>query len=70
MTFNADQNLCIGCGACELACPEVFGLVDEKSQVTLDPVPKELQSAALSPEDGCLFRQYHTNNDRLNTGLF
>jgi len=53
MTFSVDQDLCIGCGACESTCPEVFGLVDDKSQVRVDPVPEELQASALSAEDGC-----------------
>ena len=28
-----DQELCIGCGACADACPEVFELKDEKAYV-------------------------------------
>jgi len=28
-----NQELCIGCGACEGTCPEVFKLNDGKSQV-------------------------------------
>ena len=53
MNFKVDQDLCIGCGACKATCPEVFELVDDKSQVKLDPVPEELQSTALSAEEGC-----------------
>ena len=53
MTFTVDQDLCIGCGACAVRCPEVFHLVDEKSQVKLTPVPEALQEAALSSQDGC-----------------
>ena len=53
MTFVVDQALCIGCGACELRCPEVFHLVEEKSQVKLSPAPEERQDAALSAQDGC-----------------
>jgi len=56
MTFDVDQDLCIGCGACESTCPEVFRLIDDKSQVILDSVHEELQSAALSAEDGCPVR--------------
>lgn len=43
MKFKIDQDLCIGCGTCEATCPEVFGLVDDKSQVKLDPVLDEFQ---------------------------
>ena len=53
MKFNVDQELCIGCGACESRCPEVFELVDEKSTVKLDPVPAEYHESALGAEDGC-----------------
>jgi len=28
-----NQELCIGCGTCEGICPEVFHLIDGKSQV-------------------------------------
>ncbi|WP_372806464.1 ferredoxin [Pontiella sp.] len=53
MKFEVDQDLCIGCGACEGTCPEVFEIPDDKSQVKLTPVPKELQASALAAEDGC-----------------
>lgn len=53
MKFKVDQELCIGCGACESRCPEVFELVDEKSTVKLDPVPSEYLESGLDAEDGC-----------------
>ncbi len=53
MNFKVDQELCIGCGACETTCPEVFELVEDKSQVKLNPVPEELQASALDAEAGC-----------------
>lgn len=52
MKFIVDQELCIGCGACEGTCPEVFEL-DDKSQVKLDPVPEEFQECALEAEGNC-----------------
>jgi len=53
MKFTVDQEECVGCGACEATCPEVFELVDDKSQVKLNPVPDEFQATALYAEDGC-----------------
>ncbi len=53
MKFIVDQEMCIGCGACEGTCSDVFGLVDDKSQVKIDPVPAELQACALEAEEGC-----------------
>ncbi len=53
MEFTVDQDLCVGCGACEATCPEVFKLSDDKSQVILNPVPEEFIDAAIEAEDGC-----------------
>jgi len=53
MKFTVDQETCVGCGACETTCPEIFELVDDKSQVKLNPVPDEFQENALTAEDGC-----------------
>jgi ferredoxin len=53
MKFEVDQELCIGCGACEDTCPEVFELPDDTSQVKLDPVPTALQASALEAEEDC-----------------
>jgi len=53
MKFTVDQELCVGCGACEGSCPEVFELLDDKSQVKLEPVPEEFQECALEAEEGC-----------------
>jgi ferredoxin len=53
MKFKVDQDTCIGCGACEETCPEVFELPEGTSQVKLESVPEELQASALEAEDGC-----------------
>ncbi len=53
MKFMVDPDLCIGCGACEDTCPEVFKLVDGTSTVILDPVPAEYQSACEDAEFAC-----------------
>lgn len=53
MKFDVDQELCIGCGLCETACPEVFKLINNNSLVILSPVPEASKSDALSAEAGC-----------------
>lgn len=53
MKFTVNHDLCIGCGACEATCPEVFELIDDKSTVITKPVPGDLQDCAQSAEDGC-----------------
>ncbi len=43
MKAVVDRALCIGCGLCEDACPEVFRLgEDDIAYVLTDPVPHEL----------------------------
>jgi len=38
MKITVDQNLCIGCGACAGACPEVFEIKEDgKSHVVGNP---------------------------------
>lgn len=53
MKFKVDQDTCIGCGACVANCPEVFEMVNDKSQVKLNPVPENLQSDAIGAEEMC-----------------
>lgn len=53
MKFMVDQELCIGCASCEETCPDVFQLDNDKSQVILNPVPKEFEHGALEAEEGC-----------------
>jgi ferredoxin len=38
MKFKVDQELCIGCGACEETCPEIFELYHDLSYVVLDKI--------------------------------
>jgi ferredoxin len=53
MKFTVDKEVCVGCGACEAICPEVFKLVDDKSQVILDPVQDKIIPTALEAEENC-----------------
>ena len=53
MKFTVDQDLCVGCEACNGISPEVFEFPNDKSHVKLDPVPAELQESALKAEANC-----------------
>lgn len=54
MKASVDKNLCIGCGACEAVCPEVFRLgEDGLAEVILAEIPAELADSARDAEAGC-----------------
>jgi len=53
MKVIVDQELCIGCAACEGTCPEVFELKDDKSQVILNPVTEALRPSVMDAEEAC-----------------
>ncbi len=53
MKFKVNPNDCIGCGACEAECPEVFQLDDDISTVVVDDVPEDLVDSALAAEENC-----------------
>lgn len=53
MKFKVDQELCIGCGACEETCPDVFELSGDTSSVTRETCPEDLEALALEAETGC-----------------
>ncbi len=53
MKFTVNQDLCIGCEACEGICPEIFEVPNDVSKVKLNPVPETLQANALAAEEGC-----------------
>ena len=44
MKLKVDKDLCIGCGACQAVCPEVFEIEDDGLATTIvDEVPKEIK---------------------------
>lgn len=50
MPIKVDKNLCIGCGACEAICPEVFKL---KEDGKADAISQDTKGCAKSAEEGC-----------------
>jgi len=53
MKAFVDQDVCIGCGQCEMICPAVFKLNDEKSTVIQKAVASENEATAKEAADSC-----------------
>ncbi len=53
MKVKVDENVCVGTGNCELACPAVFKVVNGVSKVQVEVVPKGEEANAREAVDGC-----------------
>ena len=55
MKFEVNQDLCIGCGACQAICEEVFEINDEGYAVAKDVEIQddEIKDNAISAMEGC-----------------
>lgn len=54
MRVVIDQDLCISCGACVDACPEVFDFNDEeKAQVIVNEVPADVEEIVQEAIENC-----------------
>ena len=52
MKLKVNEDLCIGCGACQAVCPEVFE-VEDVAHTIVSEVPKELENDAMDAKEGC-----------------
>ena len=54
MKANVDKDTCIGCGACEGICPEVFSMDSENLSVPIEgDIPEDVLDAAEEARDSC-----------------
>ena len=54
MKLKVDKDLCIGCGACQATCPDVFQIDDdERAKVIVDEIKDELIEDAIDAKEGC-----------------
>lgn len=59
MKIKVNQELCIGCGACQAICPSVFefndeGLAEAKEDMnTLEKMDEEVKEEATDALEGC-----------------
>ncbi len=52
MKTKIDPDLCISCGLCVDACPDIYEMQDT-AVVIADPVPADKESCALGAEEDC-----------------
>ncbi len=58
MKIKVDQELCIGCGACQAICPSVFefndeGLAQAKEDVDFEALNQSVKEEAIDALEGC-----------------
>ena len=54
MKLKVDENICIGCGACEAVCPECFRINEDGiAEVTVKAIPEEKKDDAIEAKEGC-----------------
>ncbi|WP_270942313.1 ferredoxin [Romboutsia lituseburensis] len=54
MKAFVDRDTCIGCGACEGICPDVFSIDDEGKSVPINEViPENILESAQDAKESC-----------------
>ena len=53
MRAFVDYDLCIGCGRCNLACPEVFAIQDDGAAKAVADTTDENREAVMLAVTGC-----------------
>ncbi len=53
MKATVEADLCIGCSACEDACPAVFKMEGDKAIVIADPVPADAEESCNEALETC-----------------
>ena len=54
MKLKVNKDLCIGCGACQAVCPEVFEIEDDGlAGAKIEDIDEDLKEDALDALEGC-----------------
>lgn len=54
MKLEVNQDICIGCGACQAIAPDVFEINDEGfAQAKVNEIPEEVVNDAIDAKEGC-----------------
>lgn len=63
MKVSIDQEVCINCGICADACPEIFEMGDEITQVIVDDVPSDQEDCVRQAEEDCPVDAIHIEEE-------
>ena len=54
MKLKVNQDVCIGCGACQAVCGEVFEINDDGlAETIVDEISDDLKEDAIDAKEGC-----------------
>ncbi len=53
MKIEIDHDICIGCGICEITCPEVFKMKDDVMSIIKNPTLKTSEKACMEAKEDC-----------------
>lgn len=54
MELKVNKDVCIGCGACQAICDEVFEIGDDGlAEVIVKEISEDVKESALDAKDGC-----------------
>ena len=52
--LKVNKDLCIGCGACQAICPEVFEIEDDGlATVIVEEIPEDVMEDSIDALEGC-----------------
>ena len=53
MKLKVNKDLCIGCGACQAVCPEVFEIEDDGLATVISNINDNVKEDAIDAKEGC-----------------
>ena len=53
MKLKVNEDVCIGCGACQAVCPEAFEVEDGIAKVIVDEISNDIEADAIDAREGC-----------------
>lgn len=53
MKFEVNKDICIGCGACQAICPDVFEIDDDGLATVITNPSEEILEDAIDAKEGC-----------------